>query len=176
MLDARGTAAGREVARCHQQALADLELTVPFEPTQLAQQLQHAPPPTPYRQLLLTGATGFLGCALLQALMDGSDATVTCLVRADSDEQAHNKLRHRLEQAQIAWDTRFSERVRTVAGDLAQPALGWNDARYREAASRHDAVMHAAAVVNWVMLYGQLRATNVLGTHELLRGPSSSSC
>src|SRR5262249_55401944 len=36
------------------------------------------------RTILLTGATGFLGAALLDALLDTTDATILCLVRPTS--------------------------------------------------------------------------------------------
>jgi len=43
--------------------------------------------------VLLTGVTGFVGSEILYELLARTDAQVTCLVRADSDEQAGERLR-----------------------------------------------------------------------------------
>ena len=46
-------------------------------------------------RLLLTGATGFLGMGLLESLLARTEARVSCLVRASSDEAALGRLRER---------------------------------------------------------------------------------
>ena len=86
------------------------------------------------RTILLTGATGFLGSALLEELLDTSDATVLCLVRPASAP---------LKRSQ-------TDRIRTIAGDLSHPLLGLSESRYHELAGEVDAVCHAAAAVNWI--------------------------
>nr|BBH88036.1 hypothetical protein KTC_27870 [Thermosporothrix sp. COM3] len=48
------------------------------------------------RAVFLTGATGLLGSALLFDLLCNTKATVYCLVRADSPEQARKKLETKL--------------------------------------------------------------------------------
>ncbi|MBA3297789.1 MAG: SDR family oxidoreductase, partial [Acidobacteria bacterium] len=105
------------------------------------------------RTILLTGATGFLGAALLEELLNTSHATIVCLVRPTSQPVT----RH---------DT---DRVRILTGDLSRPRFGLSDASYEELAREVDAVCHAAAAVNWVFSYAGLRPANVLGTLELLR-------
>ena len=105
------------------------------------------------RTILLTGATGFLGSALLEELLHTSNATIVCLVRPTSPPIPGSG----------------DGRVRTMAGDLSHPRLGLSETRYDELTREVDAVCHAAAAVNWVFSYAGLRAVNVLGTLELLR-------
>lgn len=105
------------------------------------------------RTILLTGATGFLGAALLEELLGGSNATIVCLVRPTSRPIPVSQ----------------PGRVRTLTGDLSRPRLGLSDASYDALAREVDAVCHAAAAVNWVFSYAALRSANVAGTLELLR-------
>ena len=105
------------------------------------------------RTILLTGATGFLGSALLDELLDSSRATIVCLVRPTSQPIRRSG----------------TGRIRTVTGDLSHRRLGLSESRYDELARQVDAVCHAAAAVNWVFSYTGLRRANVLGTLELLR-------
>lgn len=104
------------------------------------------------RTILLTGATGFLGGALLNELLAHTPSTVVCLVRD-------------------AATARFgrSDRIRVVQGDLSHPRLGLSVERFEHLAGEIDAVVHCGAAVNWVFSYAGLRAANVLGTLELLR-------
>jgi thioester reductase-like protein len=105
------------------------------------------------RTILLTGATGFLGAALLDELLLSSCATIVCLARPSSAP---------LRCAEAA-------RIRILIGDLSHPRLGLSESTYDELTREVDAVCHAAAAVNWVFSYAGLRAVNVLGTRELLR-------
>ena len=128
--------------------------------------------PTPSsstQQVLLTGATGYLGAHLLKALLTDTDAKVLCLVRdSGSGAAPGQRVRRSLERYRL-WDNAFSNRIRTVAGDLSRPGLGLTAPRYAMVESAVGAIYHAAADVNWVSPYGALRATNVIATRELLR-------
>jgi fatty acid CoA ligase FadD9 len=155
----------RSDTRVHEQARADLARALPFD-------LAACPPAErlhDYRSVLLTGATGFLGRGLLEALMLGTDASITCLVRARSLAQAEQRLREHLADAGVAWSDEWRARVRVVIGELGSPSLGLDAAQWTQLAGSIDAIMHAGAAVNWLMQYGQLRAANVLGTVELMR-------
>jgi nucleoside-diphosphate-sugar epimerase len=59
--------------------------------------------------------------------------------------------------------------VTAVAGDLAQARLGLSEVRFRELARSVDAIYHAGATVHYLRTYRALRASNVLGTEEVLR-------
>ena len=80
------------------------------------------------RTILLTGATGFLGSALLEELLDTSHATIVCLVRPTSAPISRSG----------------TGRIRTITGDLSHPRLGLSESRYDELTREVDAVCHAA--------------------------------
>ncbi len=50
-----------------------------------------------YRHILLTGATGYLGCHILRDLLEETDAAIHPLVRRVSADEAENRLRRQLE-------------------------------------------------------------------------------
>ena len=119
------------------------------------------------RHVLLTGATGLVGGYLLRALVDATDAQVWCLVRAPAGEGLA-RVRANLERYGL-WHDAIAKRLEIVRGDLRAPRLGLADDEYSGVATITDAVMHAAADVDWVQPYRALRGVNVIGTLELLR-------
>ncbi|MER7044868.1 non-ribosomal peptide synthetase [Streptomyces jumonjinensis] len=119
-------------------------------------------------QLLLTGATGFLGVFLLHELLRTTDATVHCLVRACDTATGTKRLRAALDAYGLN-DESFPERIRAVPGDLAQEGLGLPAPVFDGLARRVDAVYHSGAAVHLAYSYEQLRMSNVRGTAEVLR-------
>ena len=118
--------------------------------------------------ILLTGATGFVGAFLLYELLQQTDADVYCLIRANSNESANNKLQNCLE-SYLLWEESFSSRIIPVIGDLSQPKLGITEQQFDELTDKIDTIYHNGAWVHHASPYSLLRATNVLGTQEILR-------
>jgi amino acid adenylation domain-containing protein/thioester reductase-like protein len=119
------------------------------------------------REVLLTGATGFLGAHLLRELLAATDARVWCLVRAQDEADAQ----HRIAQAAARYELPAppGDRVVALPGDLGQPGLGLSDKRFRGLARTLDIVYHPGALVNFIYPYQELRAANVAGTREVIR-------
>ena len=122
----------------------------------------------PPRQVLLTGATGFVGAHLLRELVTATDARVVCLVRGADDAAARDRL-VAAATALGAWDPEVAARTEVIAGDLGRPRLGLGAARFAALGRRADAILHCGAQVNLMLDYRALRAANVLGTAEVLR-------
>ncbi|MEV6259031.1 thioester reductase domain-containing protein, partial [Nocardia sp. NPDC051929] len=119
------------------------------------------------RDVLLTGATGFVGAHLLRELLASRPVRVWCLVRGDDDERAHKRIRDALQKYRI-WNDSYQTRIVAVAGDLAAPRLGLDHADYTRLAQRIDTIYHNGARVNHIEPYTRLRAANVSGTREVL--------
>lgn len=121
--------------------------------------------------VLLTGATGFLGGYLLDAILRGTDAKVVCPVRggrehsvAAATRRLHNALGPR---GLVRSD--LTARCRVVPADLARPLLGLDRDGFDALAREVDVIVHAGATVNLVYPYVALRDVNVGGTREILR-------
>jgi thioester reductase-like protein len=142
---------------------ADLDLDPDIQPA--AEVVPVAADP---REVLLTGATGFLGAYLLRDLLANTGAHVHCLVRAADETAARTRLREALDWYGIGAQVDES-RVTVVPGDLAAPSLGLTADRFDALSRTVDAVYHPAAEVNWVRPYSSVRGANVLAVKELLR-------
>jgi amino acid adenylation domain-containing protein/thioester reductase-like protein len=118
-------------------------------------------------EVMLTGATGFLGAHLLRELLAATDARVWCLVRARDEAD----VRHRLEQAAARYELPAppEDRVVPLPGDLARPGLGLSDTQFRDLGRTLDIIYHPGALVNFIYPYQELQAANVAGTREVIR-------
>jgi thioester reductase-like protein len=119
------------------------------------------------REVLLTGATGFLGAHLLAELLAATDARVWCLVRAQGDADARARIAAAAARYELTAPP--EDRVVPITGDLAQPGLGLSPETFRELARDIDVIYHVGALVNFVYPYQALRAANVAGTREVIR-------
>jgi thioester reductase-like protein len=115
--------------------------------------------------VLLTGATGFLGAALVERLL-AADPTLEllALVRARDDED----LRRRHARIVEALDPASRPRLTAVRGDVSAPRLGLDQRAYDALAERVDRVVHVAAAVRFDRPFDEARRVNVGGTEEAL--------
>ncbi|MBE9064901.1 thioester reductase domain-containing protein, partial [cf. Phormidesmis sp. LEGE 11477] len=121
--------------------------------------------------ILLTGATGFLGAFLLCELIQQTNASIYCLVRTDSTDNpivGLNKIKACLLNYGI-WENSFEERIVPIAGDLAKPHLGLSPEEFQDLASCINVIYHNGAQVHHLSPYAKLRAPNVFGTREILK-------
>jgi len=147
----------------------DLRLSRFFEAPRSA----HSERPT--RDVLLTGATGFLGRFLCLELLERaarSGGHVYCIVRGTTDGEARRRLAEVFGPGgslAARFEELAAEHLHVLAGDLERPNFGWPAQRFEELAERVDTVVHAAALVNHALAYAQLFDANVFGTAEVIR-------
>ena len=119
-------------------------------------------------ELLLTGATGFVGMEVLGRYLERSDQTIIVPVRAADDGAAAARLDTTLAVLFGARASRYRQRVEAVAADLLTPGLGLSQERRIEIAGRVGHVIHAAASVSFALPLEQSRAINLEGTSRVL--------
>ena len=117
--------------------------------------------------VLITGATGFLGMELMARLLEDGDRRVWALVRAPDQAAADARVRDTLASLVPDPDS-YADRVQAVAGDLLEPGLGLSPRRRDELAEHVDEVIHSAASVSFSLPLAEARAINVAGTRRVL--------
>ena len=106
------------------------------------------------RTVLVTGASGVVGQALVPRLVDGGGSDVICLThRAAVGERV--RMRH-------------AGSVSMVQGDVSLPDLGLGALGFRDLAARVDSVVHAAALTDFGGPDETLQRINVDGTGHAL--------
>ncbi len=123
---------------------------------------------TGIREVLLTGATGFVGRFLLRELLRRNDRLIVhCLIRSESAAHGAARLRDALEQAEIREEI-SEDRLRVVAGDFTRERFGLSEPAFGGLCERIDAVYHLAASTRLVLSYADIRDTNALGMRPVL--------
>jgi amino acid adenylation domain-containing protein/thioester reductase-like protein len=122
-------------------------------------------PPT---NVLLTGASGFLGAFLAHELLQRPVRKVFCLVRAESPEAAMGRIRHNLQKRGLWWDT-MAARIEAIPADLSKARFGLEETSFQRLSREVDTILHNGALVDFVRPYLLLKPANVDGTVEILR-------
>jgi thioester reductase-like protein len=120
--------------------------------------------------IFLTGATGVLGGRVLYELLRSTDATIHCLVRAENDELAKERLASTLQIYDVEGESfaDFNDRVKPVIGDVSLPRLGLDSRTYHKVLTGLDCVVHVAANVNLVDTASSLERINTGGTAQMI--------
>lgn len=120
-------------------------------------------------QLLLTGATGYLGRHIVREWLRHTNATLHLLVRGKRELSADQRLRESLlavlDPAEIE---RNRARLRLWRGDVTLPHLGLETGEYLALTKLATHVIHAAAAARFDLPLDQARATNVAGVNNML--------
>ena len=125
-------------------------------------------PPSALAEVLVTGATGFVGRFLVRDLLcQDPDRIVHCIVRAESAADGHRRLAEKMEEAGV-WDDAYRARLRVHAGDLSKARFGLDESAFALLCRRVDAVYHFAADVGLAAPYPALRRINVLSLANVL--------
>lgn len=139
------------------------------------------------RGVLLTGATGFIGRFLVEALVGeaplrAAGTTLYCLVRARTEAEASERLWQALADTPlarrdadsgrpVAASAELGVRIVPLVGAIDAPCgtLGLGAEGYARLQEETDVVVHSAAFVNHVLPYSAHRPANVDATRALVR-------
>ena len=120
------------------------------------------------KNILLTGATGFLGAFVLKELLEQHNASIYCLVRAENKNHGYSRVKQNLKKYKI-WNSNFNNKIIPIIGDLVEPLLDLGQKEFNNLAKKIDLIYHCGAFVNFVYPYQILEQTNVLGTKEIIK-------
>lgn len=116
--------------------------------------------------VLLTGATGFLGMHILLELLSCNDINVFILVRgSDAKSRLYELINFYFPQ--VNYDI-YKQRVVVVNGDITQEYFGLTKSNYDGLSKKIDTVVHAAAMVKHFGEYQEFFKVNIGGIQNII--------
>ncbi len=129
---------------------------------------EFTPVKRPLGNVLLTGATGFLGAHVLDQLMRREEGRIYCLVRSGGKEQDFRRV-HEIIRYYFGdrYEDAFGKRIFLIPGDIEKEELAEN------MPADVQTVIHTAASVSHYGSYAYFRRVNVEGTRHVVKYAAS---
>ncbi|MEA9996826.1 non-ribosomal peptide synthetase [Pseudomonas sp. 10B1] len=118
-------------------------------------------------KVVVTGANGFLGVHIVEALLAWGASEIVCLVRESGGLDAQERFAQALRENRL--DHLDFSRVTVYPADITQPLLGLSPEVYERIDCDFGVLVHSAANVNHVQNYEALIKDNVEPIFECLR-------
>ena len=117
--------------------------------------------------ILLAGATGYLGIHILADFLDKNSGIAYCLVRGKNQEDSEQRFKDLLN---FYFDNKYdqTDRIVVICSDLQKDKFGLIETEYDELLSKVDTVINCAASVKHYGSYKYFYETNVETTKRLI--------
>ncbi|CAL7959721.1 hypothetical protein GAMM_110056 [Gammaproteobacteria bacterium] len=123
----------------------------------------------PINNILLTGSTGYLGCNLLNQLLELTNYKIYLLIRANSQAEAVERINKKYQfYFGRSLDNIIDNRVFIINANIEKNHLGLSQSEYQKLTTNIDSVIHAAALVKHYGEYDKFYSANVQATINLL--------
>ena len=130
-----------------------------------------------FKNVLLTGSTGYMGSHILDALLKNTKCNVYCLIRAKDNNDPQIRLLNTLRfYFGNKYDRQIFNRIIVIEGDIKDEKLGLNDLYYEELGSTIDLVINSAAIVKHYGNMDTFNETNIQGAKNIIKFCSDSNC
>lgn len=124
--------------------------------------------PKKIEHVLLTGATGHLGCHILFQMLKHTNNVIYILVRAKSEEDAYIRVKNKFKYYFDIELNTFGKRVIILMSNIEKVDLGLNQDLYHSLTTKINRVIHCAATIKHYGKYDNLHKANVQTTENLL--------
>lgn len=121
------------------------------------------------KNILLTGATGYLGSHILDNLLKHTKCNIYCLIRAKNNNDPQTRLLDILRfYFGPKYDKYIFKRIFAVEGDITDKNLGLTDMYYEELGKNISCVINSAAIVKHYGNSDIFNNTNISGTQNII--------
>jgi len=121
------------------------------------------------KNVLLIGATGYLGAHILDAFMKNNKGTIYCLVRPKNSINIDKRLKDTLKfYFGDKYKKEFSNRIKVIHGDIIEKNLGLSNKDYTMLSENIDAVINSGALVKHFGIKKKFEEINVNGTQNVI--------
>ncbi|MBA9011749.1 non-ribosomal peptide synthetase [Clostridium saccharobutylicum] len=122
-----------------------------------------------YKNILLTGSTGYVGINILKELLINTNSKVYLLLRGKDIREAEDRV---IKKADFYFGKRFyfeyKNRINILIGNISEDYLGMDTNSYKKLSLIIDCIINSAANVKHYGKYEDFYNINVLGTKHLL--------
>lgn len=120
--------------------------------------------------LLLCGATGFLGAHILDKYLTNTSGDVYCLVRKKDNIDSVARLKSILNfYFENKYDQYFDKRIHVVYGDITLENFGLSNKDYKTLGNTIDIIINSAAFVKHFGDFKMFQSINVIGTKNIIK-------
>ena len=121
------------------------------------------------KNILLTGATGYLGSHILDYLLKNTKSNIYCLIRAKNNTDPQTRL---LDTLRFYFGNKYDKlvfkRIFAVEGNISKNKLGLNSLYYNELGNNINCVINSAAIVKHYGNSKLFNDTNITGTQNII--------
>lgn len=118
--------------------------------------------------VLLTGATGYVGQALLSKWLQETDSTLSLLVRGRRDATPRERAMRALSDFTGEDPGHWMDRIDVLDSDVSEDRLGLTPDGYESLAKRTTHILHCAAAARFDLSLDDARRTNVGGPKNII--------
>jgi amino acid adenylation domain-containing protein/thioester reductase-like protein len=117
--------------------------------------------------IILTGATGFLGAHILSNFIDNKKGKAYCIIRSNEEDSAEDRLRKRLNFFfGDKYNDKFNNRIIVIEGDITKNNFGIDSKELNNILKNITTVINSAAYVKHYGDSNLFYSINVLGTQN----------
>ena len=122
-----------------------------------------------HKNILLFGATGFLGIHILHSILENTDTNIYCIIREKDNLNAiqrfYTKFEFYFSKDELE---KYKNRITTLTGNILKERFGLSELSYDELGSTVDCVINSAAIVKHYGDYSEFYNTNVNATQLMV--------
>lgn len=123
-----------------------------------------------YDNILMFGATGFLGIHILYNLLEKTNSKIYCIIREKNNISPYERLKNKfLFYFSNDIFLKYQKRIHIINGNLLQDNFGLSLEEYNNLSKTIDIVIDTAAIVKHYGNYDSFLETNVNGTKRIIK-------
>lgn len=120
------------------------------------------------KNILLIGATGYLGAHILNSFLHNESGIAYCLIRDKNGISSEERLFNRLHFYFGNSIEKFKNRIKIISGDIVKENIGLSDSDYNELINGINVVINSGALVKHFGLKKLFEDINVTGTKNIV--------
>ena len=122
-----------------------------------------------YNNVLLTGATGFLGVHILDNLLQNTNCNVYCLIREKYKQTPETRLKNLINfYFDNNYYDKYKDRIFIVSGELSKKQFGLDDTSYLSLQNKIDGIINCAANTKHYGNYNNFKRENIETVKNLI--------